>query len=142
MGKPARVAMVLALGAVAALGQAPWGLWPLTVVALALVYGRYRQADGWRAAAWLGWGVGTGHFLLAFHWITEPFMVDAARHGWMAPFALVGLAAVAALYWGAGMALARAQAAGLRSLSPGWGWPRPRAAGSSPAFPGRSRGMC
>ncbi|MFB9150698.1 apolipoprotein N-acyltransferase [Roseovarius ramblicola] len=108
MGRPARAALVLGLGALAALGQAPWGLWPLTVAALALVYGLWRQTGGWRAAAWLGWGAGTGHFLLALHWITEPFMVDAARHGWMAPFALVGLAAGLGLFWGAALALARA----------------------------------
>jgi apolipoprotein N-acyltransferase len=108
----ARGALVVALGAVAALGQAPWGLWPLTLAGLALAYGLLRKAEGWRAAAWLGWGVGTGHFLLALHWITEPFMVDAARHGWMAPFALAGLAGGVGLYWAAGFALARAAGGG------------------------------
>ena len=112
LGRPAKAALVIALGAVAALGQAPWGLWPLSVAALALAYGIFRQVRNWRGAAWLGWGLGTGHFLLAFHWIVEPFMVDAARHGWMAPFALLGLAAGMALYWGAALALARAAGGG------------------------------
>jgi len=112
LGRIARAVLVLALGAGAALGQAPWGLWPLTLAGFALIYGLFRQADGWRAAAWLGWGLGTGHFLLAFHWIIEPFMVDAARHGWMAPFALVGLAGGMGLYWGAALALARAAGGG------------------------------
>ncbi|MBE0454538.1 apolipoprotein N-acyltransferase [Roseovarius autotrophicus] len=107
-----RAVMLLGIGAVAALGQAPWGLWPLTILGLALFYGLYLQVTGWRAAAFVGWLVGTGHFLLAFHWITEPFMVDAARHGWMAPFALLGLAAGMALYWGAGLALARVMGGG------------------------------
>jgi len=111
-GRPAKAALIIALGALAALGQAPWGLWPLSVAALALAYGIFRQVRGWRGAAWLGWGLGTGHFLLAFHWIVEPFMVDAARHGWMAPFALLGLAAGMALYWGAALALARAAGGG------------------------------
>ena len=121
MGRPARVAVVLALGAVAALGQAPWGLWPLTLVSLSLVYGVFRQAEGWRAAAWLGWGVGCGHFLLALHWIVEPFLVDAARYGWMAPFALVGLAGGLALFWGAGLALARAAGGGPAAFVAGLG---------------------
>jgi apolipoprotein N-acyltransferase len=112
VGRLVRVALVVGLGAAAALGQAPWGLWPLTLAALALLYGLFRQVPGWRAAAWLGWGAGTGHFLLALHWITEPFMVDAARHGWMAPFALAGLAGGMGLYWGAGLALARAAGGG------------------------------
>ncbi|HAW47202.1 MAG TPA: apolipoprotein N-acyltransferase, partial [Roseovarius sp.] len=67
MGWPVRVVALLAVGAVAALGQAPWGLWPLTLIGFALVYGFFRQTEDWRAAAWLGWGVGTGHFLLALH---------------------------------------------------------------------------
>jgi apolipoprotein N-acyltransferase len=112
LGRLARVAMLPASGAVAALGQAPWGMWPLTLVGFALVYGLFRRTEGWRAAAWLGWGVGTGHFLLALHWITEPFLVDAARHGWMAPFALVGLAGGLGIFWGAGLALARAAGGG------------------------------
>lgn len=116
-----RVGVPLAIGAAAALGQAPWGLWPLTLLGLALLYGLYRESDGWRAAARLGWLAGTGHFLIALHWITEPFMVDAARHGWMAPFALVGLAAGMALYWGAGLALARLCGGGAASFVAAFG---------------------
>ncbi|MBK44074.1 MAG: apolipoprotein N-acyltransferase [Roseovarius sp.] len=118
---PLRVALFWAVGAMAALGQAPWGLWPLTIAGMALLYGFYRQAGGWRAAASLAWMVGTGHFLLALHWITEPFMVDAGRHGWMAPFALLGLAAGMALFWGAGLALARAMGGGAAAFVAGLG---------------------
>jgi hypothetical protein len=41
------------------------------------------------AALIRAWAGGAGYFALTLHWIVEPFMVDAARHGWMAPFALV-----------------------------------------------------
>lgn len=47
--------------------------------------------------AWFG---GFGYFAVALHWIVEPFLVDAELHGWMAPFALVLLAAGLALFWG------------------------------------------
>ncbi|PKQ13671.1 MAG: apolipoprotein N-acyltransferase [Alphaproteobacteria bacterium HGW-Alphaproteobacteria-1] len=118
---PWRAAFCGGVGALSALGQAPWGLWPLTIFGMAVFYGLYRQAQGWRAAAALGWLVGTGHFLLALHWITEPFMVDAARHGWMAPFALLGLAAGMALYWGAALALARVMGGGAAAFVAGVG---------------------
>jgi apolipoprotein N-acyltransferase len=118
---PGRLALCCGVGAMSALGQAPWGLWPLTIFGMAAFYGLYRQAQGWRGAAVLGWMVGTGHFLLAFHWITEPFMVDAARHGWMAPFALLGLAAGMALYWGGALALARALGGGAAAFVAGLG---------------------
>jgi apolipoprotein N-acyltransferase len=118
---PGRLALCCGVGAMSALGQAPWGLWPLTIFGMAAFYGLYRQAQGWRGAAVLGWMVGTGHFLLAFHWITEPFMVDAARHGWMAPFALLGLAAGMALYWGGALAWARARGGGAAAFVAGLG---------------------
>lgn len=95
------------LGAVAALGQAPVGAWPLTIVALALIFGLFLRSDGWRQAAGLGWTFGTGYFLISLNWIVEPFLVDVARHGWMAPFALLGLAGGLALFWAAALLLGR-----------------------------------
>ena len=35
------------------------------------------------------------------HWIVEPFLVDLALTGWMAPFGLVGLAGGLGLFWAA-----------------------------------------
>lgn len=95
-------------GALAALGQAPWGLWPATIAGLAALYALFTATPGWRRAALLGWAAGTGYFALALSWIVEPFLVDIARHGWMAPFALVGLSGGLALFWAGGFALARA----------------------------------
>jgi apolipoprotein N-acyltransferase len=99
--------IVAALGAVAALGQAPLGLWPTTIIAFALVFNLFRQSENWKHAAWLGWATGTGYFMLALSWIVEPFLVDIAQHGWIAPFALIGLGAGLALFWGLAFAIAR-----------------------------------
>jgi apolipoprotein N-acyltransferase len=96
-----------ALGAVAALGQAPWNLWPLTLLAFAGLYGCYRAAPGWRRAAWLGLAGGTGYFAVALSWIIEPFLIDVARHGWMAPFALIFSAVGFALFWAGAQGIAR-----------------------------------
>jgi apolipoprotein N-acyltransferase len=63
---------------------------------------RRRAARGFAA----GWAFGTGYFALALVWILQPFFVDPVRHGWMAPFALLFLAAGLALFWGAALALA------------------------------------
>lgn len=104
--------IVIAIGALAALGQAPFGIWPATLLMLALVFGLFLNTASWRQAAGLGWAFGTGYFLLALSWIVEPFLIDVARHGWMAPFALLGLAAGLALFWAAGLALGRAAGGG------------------------------
>lgn len=108
-GWPLRRAMGVAAlaGAVAALGQAPFDLWPLALLGFALIYGLFLGADGVKRAFWLGWAGGAGYFTVALHWIIEPFLVDIARHGWMAPFALLLMAGGLALFWGVAAALAR-----------------------------------
>ncbi len=102
-----RLALHLALGLVAGLGQAPWDLPLLTLLALVAVMALARGAQGTRVAMRDGFGFGLGYFGLALHWIVSPFLVDVARHGWMAPFALVFMASGAAVFWAAAFGLAR-----------------------------------
>lgn len=86
-------------GGVAALGQAPFDLWPATFLAFAgVLWLAHRAASAGRLALLL-WIAGFGYFGVALHWIVEPFFVDAARHAWMAPFALVFMAGGMALFW-------------------------------------------
>ncbi|WP_333815978.1 apolipoprotein N-acyltransferase [Tabrizicola sp.] len=100
-------ALAAGLGAMAALGQEPWGLWGATLAALAaLVWLLDRMPDA-RAAFWTGLLAGAGYFALALSWIVEPFLIDTAATGWMAPFAVVGLSFGLALFWAAAAVLAR-----------------------------------
>jgi apolipoprotein N-acyltransferase len=93
-----RALALVGLGAVMALGLAPFGLWHLSLVAFALVI-----AQGVRGpAAWVGGLAGVGYFATGLSWIVEPFMVDAPTYGWMAPFALLFMACGMALFWAAG----------------------------------------
>lgn len=94
-------------GVVGALGLDPFGFPIATLLALLTVFALFLSARTVKRAALIGWGFGFGWFALALHWIVEPFLVDIARHGWMAPFALVLLAGGLALLWGAGFALAQ-----------------------------------
>ncbi|TCO72094.1 apolipoprotein N-acyltransferase [Rhodovulum euryhalinum] len=89
-----------ALGLSAALGQAPFGLWPLAVAAFFGLTWLVTHAPGPRRAALIAWAGGAGHFALALSWIVEPFLVDIRTHGWMAPFAIVAMAGGLALFWG------------------------------------------
>jgi len=93
-------------GLLLAAAQAPLSLWPLLPVGLCLSLYVFTQCTSSRAALKIGWVLGTSYFAAALPWIVEPFFVDAARHGWMAPFALLlmagGLALfVAVPFWGA-----------------------------------------
>ena len=58
-----------------------------------------------------GWAAGFGYFLVGTWWVGEAFMVDAATHGWQAPFAVILLPA------GLGPVLGRGRA-GLPGASP------------------------
>ncbi|MFN3970186.1 MAG: apolipoprotein N-acyltransferase [Gemmobacter sp.] len=107
----AAIAAAFGLGVVAATGQAPLGMWWLTLPAFAALVVLVGRAAGPRRAAVLGLWAGAGHFGLALSWIVEPFLIDMATHGWMAPFALMLMAFGLALFW--------AVAAGLAACLPG-----------------------
>ncbi len=87
------------LGMAVALGQAPWGLWPVSLIALATIIWRVAGADSPRARGWRALCAGTGHFAVALSWITEPFFVQPEIYGWMAPFALFFMALGGGLFW-------------------------------------------
>lgn len=108
-GWPVWLRFVLAtgLGALGAFGLAPFGYWPATVLALALIAPLFLASETRARAAWTGWFFATGYFAHALSWIIEPFLVDAQRHAWMAPFALVFMAGGLALFWALAFWIAR-----------------------------------
>ena len=100
-----RWAIPVLMGGLMALAHEPVvGNWPILVglvlACLALPINR-------RASALHGWLVGVGYFGVTLRWIVEPFLVDIARHGWMAPFAIFLMAGGLALFWGLAGWLAR-----------------------------------
>lgn len=113
-GRPAlrHLATDALLGVIAATGLAPFGIWGATLVALSLILWRLARA---RAVAvfWHSLAAGLGWFGLAMCWIVEPFLVEPEIYGWMAPFALILMAAGGALFWALPAWLAA-------RLAPGW----------------------
>lgn len=96
----------MALGAAAALGQSPVS-WPLvSMAAFVATFVIFSRIDRPRRAALFGWAFGAGYFAVSLFWIVDPFLVDPEIHGWMAPFALVGMAGGLALFWLLAFALA------------------------------------
>lgn len=102
-----RLLLPLGLGAVAALGQAPFNLPAVMVIAMAAAIYLWAKIPVARTAGLFGFAFGFGYFAVCLHWIVSPFMVDAARHGWMAPFAVVLMATGGALFWAAAFWAAR-----------------------------------
>lgn len=94
-----RFALLALLGGVAGLGQAPFDWWPATIISAAAYFLYHRHAQSVAQAAFQAWCFGVGYFAFSLRWIVEPFLVDVARHGWMAPFAIVLMATGAAAFW-------------------------------------------
>ena len=108
------VGLTLITGVIAALAMPPLNFWPLLFVSIPLVL---FMLDGiarphWMHSFLLGWGFGFGYFIVALHWIGFAFLVDSKDYLWMMPFAVVGLAAAMAVYWG--LAFACVTLSGLR----------------------------
>ena len=94
-----RALLCLALGALTALAMPPvdaWWIFGLSFPVFLLLV----ENASWRRALLLGWLFGFGYFLGVLHWIGFAFLINAATDLWMMPFAVGGLAAVLALYWG------------------------------------------
>jgi CBS domain-containing protein len=115
-------AISAAAGALAGLGQAPFDMWLFMSVGLACLAVLVATAPDPRGGLIRAWAGGAGYFALTLHWIVDPFMVDAARHGWMAPFALVFFAGGLALFWAvagwAAVRLAKAPVARALAFAP------------------------
>ncbi len=94
-------------GIAAGLAHPPFGLLP-GLLGFSLLLLRLETIQGarpLRQAFVLGWLTGLGYFGVSTWWIGEPFLVDAATYGWMAPFAIVLMGGGLALFWGlAGLA--------------------------------------
>lgn len=96
LGHPRKLALVL--GALAAGGFQPLGLWPLTLAALAGLVGLVATRATARQAAWIGWWFGVGHFTLGNNWIATAFTYQANMPAWLGWIAVVLLALYLAVY--------------------------------------------
>ena len=97
---------MLIAGAVASLGQAPLSLPIFSLLGFAFASAAFIKCKNWWAAGLTGWLFGAGYFVISLSWIVEPFLVHAAEDGWMAPFAITGMAGGMALLWGIAFTMA------------------------------------
>lgn len=93
-----RGGMALLSGLMAGLALPPFYVLPLLIPAFCGLYLLLETSPRLRGALSVGWWFGAGFFALGFYWIGYAFFVDQARHGWMAPFAVGGMAAGLAVF--------------------------------------------
>jgi apolipoprotein N-acyltransferase len=97
--------VVFAAGMMSGLALPPLGWWPVLFLTFPFLLRQFGPAMTWRRGFSLGWIFGFGYFLVALHWIGFAFLVDAKTYLWMMPFAVGGLSAVMAVYWGCASAV-------------------------------------
>jgi apolipoprotein N-acyltransferase len=102
-----------AAGLVSATGFAPLDLWPVTLIAFALMMWLVSDAPNLRGALARGYVFGLGHFIVGLNWIAGAFRYQETMPVWLGWVAVVALAIYIAVY--------PAMAAGLA-----WRWGRPR----------------
>lgn len=90
----------IAAGAVAACGFQPLALWPLTLLAVALLIELVGNACRWRQAFVIGWCFGLGHFTLGNNWIATAFTYQANMPAWLGGIAVILLSLYLAVFPG------------------------------------------
>ena len=94
-----RVAALLG-GGIAACGFTPVGLWPLTLLGMALLVWLTIHANGPKRAFATGWFFGLGHYTVGNFWIATAFTFQAAMPAWLGWLAVPLLALYLAVYPG------------------------------------------
>lgn len=90
--------LALLLGLMSATGFAPLGLWPVTIVCLALLTMGVRRAETGGRALLLGYAFGLGQFVLGLNWIAGAFRYQDAMPVWLGWIAVVALSIYLAVY--------------------------------------------
>lgn len=95
-----RLGAAILAGALSVLALPPLFVLPVLLITFPVWLILLEGADRRRTAFAIGWGFGFGYFVCGLYWIANALLLDAARFGWMVPFAIGGLSAVLAVYTG------------------------------------------
>lgn len=95
------------LGALAAGAMPPVSATPVLLIAFPGLVWLLDGARGAGGAARDGWWFGFGFLVAGLYWIANALLVDAARFGWLVPFAVLVVPAGLAVFVAAGTAFAK-----------------------------------
>lgn len=116
-----RLLAAFGLGLFSVAALPPFYVVPLLAVAFTGLLWLALGAKTPRAAFAIGWAFGFGHYAAGLYWITNALLVDAAKFGWLVPFAVSGLSLFLGLFAAAALyALHHLRA---RGFAQGWAGP-------------------
>jgi apolipoprotein N-acyltransferase len=111
-----RFLIALFAGAFASLSQPPFGIFAINFISLPVLLWLVDGATGdpergmigrRMPSFWVGWSFGLGYFVAGLWWTGAALLVEADEFAWALPFAIVGLPAFLAIYYGLATLLAR-----------------------------------
>ena len=102
-----RAATALLAGALAALAFPPFDAVPVLWLSFPTLIFLLQGTQNLCEAFLTGWCFAFGFGVLSFYWIAGALFVDIGHFWWVLPFAVAGLPAVLAVYYGLAAALAR-----------------------------------
>jgi len=88
----------LLIGAAGACGFQPLGLWPITLLSLAMFMSLIERAPNLRGALVRGWLFGLGYFCVGLNWIATSFTYQANMPAWLGWVAVVLLSFYLSVY--------------------------------------------
>lgn len=98
VGRHQRMALSGVLGAVSAFSFAPYSVWPLMLISLALLVLLLDASQSRREAASVGWIFAFCQFFVSLFWISAAFEFQADMPAWVGFIAVGALAAYLAIY--------------------------------------------
>src|SRR5512133_3529872 len=90
--------VALLAGAVSAFAFAPFGLWPLMPVAIAVLCNLAWRSKNLRQSLAVGWAFGVGQFSVGLNWIQFAFTFQDKMPHWLGYVAVVLLSLYLAVY--------------------------------------------
>ncbi len=94
-------------GALAAAALPPVHALPVLLISFTGLVWLIDGSPSHRTAFGNGWWFGLGYFVVGLYWIAFALLVEAAKYGWLIPFAIGGLSAAFAVYCGLAALLVR-----------------------------------
>jgi apolipoprotein N-acyltransferase len=98
LGSRQQAFLALGTGAASAFAFAPFGLWPLMLVAISILCGLVARAPSLKRALLIGWLFGVGNFTVGLNWIQFAFTFQDKMPHWLGYIAVVLLALYLAVY--------------------------------------------
>ncbi|MBY0355933.1 MAG: apolipoprotein N-acyltransferase [Rickettsiales bacterium] len=95
-----RKALLMILGVFATLSLPPFFAFPLLFSSFSSLLWLIIHSKTDKEAFGAGWWFGAGFFVSGLYWFAYALLVDAAKFGWMIPFAVFGISGILAIYTG------------------------------------------